>query len=71
MKFNQFMNLKDSINDKHFEVIVKKMSEKVKLKPQETRFLPGELVDKSRFEDENAKVIASGEPALPSSYSRC
>jgi len=53
------------INDKHFEIIVRKMSSKVKIEtPGDTSFLPGELVDRTRFEDENARVLAEGgEPA--------
>ncbi len=54
-----------TINDKHFEVIVRKMSEKVRVEsPGDTVLLPGELIDKNRFEKENAKVLAEGgEPA--------
>ncbi|OGD81456.1 DNA-directed RNA polymerase subunit beta' [Candidatus Curtissbacteria bacterium RIFCSPLOWO2_01_FULL_39_62] len=54
-----------AINDKHFEVIVKKMSEKVKVETSgDTVLLPGELIDKNRFQEENAKVMAEGgEPA--------
>ncbi len=49
------------INDKHFEVIVRKMSDKVKIESAgDTVLLPGELVDKIRFEDENGKVLAEG-----------
>lgn len=53
------------INDKHFEVIVRKMSDKVKvLSPGDTTILPGEYIEKNRFNEENAKVLASGgEPA--------
>ncbi len=53
------------INDKHFEVIVRKMSDKVKvISPGDTTILPGEYIEKSRFNEENAKVLASGgEPA--------
>ncbi len=53
------------INDKHFEVIVRKMSDKVKIDTAgDTTLLPGELVDKIRFEDENGKIMAEGgEPA--------
>ncbi|MBI4100558.1 DNA-directed RNA polymerase subunit beta' [Candidatus Microgenomates bacterium] len=53
------------INDKHFEVIVRRMSDKVKIdSPGDTLFLPGELVDKVFFEGENAKILAEGgEPA--------
>lgn len=53
------------INDKHFEVIVRKMSDKVRIETSgDTVFLPGEFTEKVRFEDENARVIAAGgEPA--------
>ncbi len=53
------------INDKHFEVIVRKMSDKVKvISPGDATILPGEYIEKSRFNEENAKVLASGgEPA--------
>jgi DNA-directed RNA polymerase subunit beta' len=49
------------INDKHFEVIVRKMSDKVKvISPGHTTILPGEYLEKSRFNEENARVLASG-----------
>jgi DNA-directed RNA polymerase subunit beta' len=53
------------INDKHFETIIRKMSEKVRIETAgDTSLLPGELVDKVRFAEENAKVLAQGgEPA--------
>lgn len=53
------------INDKHFEVIVRKMSDEVRIvTPGDTRFLPGELIDKATFEEENEKTLAAGgEPA--------
>lgn len=53
------------INDKHFEAIVRKMSDKVRVEsPGDTNLLPGELVDKIRLEDEQAKMVAAGgEPA--------
>ncbi|MBI5619725.1 DNA-directed RNA polymerase subunit beta' [Candidatus Gottesmanbacteria bacterium] len=53
------------ISDKHFEVIVRKMSEKVRIDtPGDTMLLPGELVDRTRFREENARVLAAGgEPA--------
>jgi len=53
------------INDKHFEVIIRKMSDKVKIEsPGDTTLLAGELVEKNRFEEENAAILASGgEPA--------
>ncbi len=53
------------INDKHFEVIVRKMTDKVKIrKSGDTNFLPRELVSKIRFEEVNKEVIVDdGEPA--------
>ena len=54
-----------SINEKHFEVIVRKMSDKVRIDTQgDTILLPGEVVDRNRFEEENIRVLAEGgEPA--------
>ena len=53
------------INDKHIEVIVKQMLQKVRLiHPGDTNFLEGEEVDKIRFNRENEKVLyEGGEPA--------
>ncbi|MEE2657037.1 MAG: DNA-directed RNA polymerase subunit beta' [Candidatus Latescibacterota bacterium] len=49
------------INDKHIEVIVRQMLQKVKvLDPGDTNFLEGEEVDKNRFSQENEKVISEG-----------
>lgn len=53
------------IADKHFEVIVRKISDKVRVDSAgDTSLLPGELVDRMRFQEENARVLAEGgEPA--------
>lgn len=53
------------INDKHFEVIIRKMSDEVRIVTTgDTPFLPGELTSRASFEEENEKVIAAGgEPA--------
>jgi len=53
------------IHDKHFEVIVRKMSDEVRIVTSgDTPLLPGELVEKATFEEENEKVLAAGgEPA--------
>ncbi len=53
------------INDKHIEVIVRQMLQKVKVEDiGSTNFLEGEQVDKNRFKEENERVIAEGgEPA--------
>jgi len=49
------------ISDKHFEAIVRKMSDKVRIDSSgDTMLLPGELADRSRFQDENARVLAEG-----------
>ena len=49
------------INDKHIEVIVRQMLQKVSvLDPGDTNFLEGEEVDKIRFSRENEKVIGEG-----------
>ena len=53
------------INDKHIEVIVKQMLQKVRIiDPGDTNFLEGEEVDKIRFNRENGKVLyEGGDPA--------
>jgi DNA-directed RNA polymerase subunit beta' len=53
------------INDKHIEVIVRQMLQKVKVEDVgDTNFLEGEQADKHKFMEENEKVIAEGgEPA--------
>ena len=53
------------IHDKHFEVIVRKMSDEVRIITSgDVPLLPGELVNKTTFEEENEKVLAAGgEPA--------
>ncbi|MCL6650039.1 MAG: DNA-directed RNA polymerase subunit beta', partial [Chloroflexi bacterium] len=54
-----------TINDKHIEVIVRQMLRKVRVdSPGDTELLPGELVDRARYEEINAAVLAEGgEPA--------
>ncbi|MEN8614086.1 DNA-directed RNA polymerase subunit beta' [Dehalogenimonas sp. THU2] len=53
------------INDKHVEVIVRQMMNKVRIDTSgDTDLVPGELVDKFRYEDINVKILAEGgEPA--------
>ncbi|MGQ9456462.1 MAG: DNA-directed RNA polymerase subunit beta' [Armatimonadota bacterium] len=49
------------INDKHIEIIVRQMLKKRRIvDPGDTRFLPGQIVDKFDFEMENRRVRASG-----------
>ncbi len=54
------------IFDKHFEVIVRKMSDKVRIESAgDTDLLPGELTDRNKFEEENSRVLAEGgEPSI-------
>ena len=56
------------INDKHFEVIVRKMSDDIKVATSgDTAYLPGEIINKANFEEENEKILAAGgEPASAS-----
>lgn len=53
------------IHDKHFEVIVRKMSDRVRIVTQgDTILLPADIVDRAVFENENTRVLAAGgEPA--------
>lgn len=53
------------INDKHFEVILRKMSDKVIVETiGDTSLIPGDYITKTRFEEINAEMLASGaEPA--------
>lgn len=53
------------INDKHFEVIIRKMSDKIIVESVgDTSLIPGDFVTKARFEEMNAEVLSEGgEPA--------
>ena len=54
-----------SIHDKHIEVILRQMLRRVQVETSgDTEFIPGDVVDKFRFQDQNAQVLAEGgEPA--------
>jgi DNA-directed RNA polymerase subunit beta' len=54
------------INDKHIEVIVRQMLQKVEItEPGDSTFLVGELVDRVEFDQENAKLLRTDErPAV-------
>ena len=53
------------INDKHIEVIVRQMLQKVEItEPGDTTFLTGEQVDRIEFDAENAKLQADDRPAV-------
>ncbi len=53
------------INDKHFEVIIRRMSDKVKIETSgDTALLSGEIIDRSTLRETNEKILAEGgEPA--------
>jgi DNA-directed RNA polymerase subunit beta' len=56
------------INDKHIEVIVRQMLRRVQIEdPGETRFIPGEQVERADVLEENEKVQA--ETRKPATYS--
>ena len=67
---NEVQNVYESqgiiIHDKHFEVIIRKMSDKVILEDEgETAFIKDEVVSKIRFTEENKKIVAQGgKPAV-------
>ncbi|HEX9817554.1 MAG TPA: DNA-directed RNA polymerase subunit beta', partial [Patescibacteria group bacterium] len=54
-----------TINDRHFEVIAKKMGDKVRIELSgDTEFLTGEIAERSRFMAVNDETVAAGgEPA--------
>ena len=53
------------IHDKHIEVILRQMLRRVQVETAgDTEFITGDVVDKFRFQDQNAQVLAEGgEPA--------
>jgi DNA-directed RNA polymerase subunit beta' len=53
------------INDKHIEVIVRQMLQKVEiLDPGDTTYLAGEQVDRMEFDRENNKLLKDERPAV-------
>jgi DNA-directed RNA polymerase subunit beta' len=49
------------INDKHLEIIVRQMLQKVKISsPGDTTFLTDEQIDRLDFEEENEKIVKEG-----------
>jgi DNA-directed RNA polymerase subunit beta' len=50
-----------NINDKHIEIIVHQMLDKVRIDSSgDTELIPGELIDRFEYEDINAEVLAEG-----------
>ncbi len=57
------------INDKHIEVIVRQMLRRVQVEdPGETRFIPGEQVERAEVLEENEKAQADGRKPATYSY---
>ena len=56
-----------NIHDKHFEVIIRKMLSKVQvIRPGDTRFLPGDVVDRLEIQAVNEQLLSEGRP--PAKY---
>ena len=56
-----------NINDKHFEVIVRKMLSRVQIvRPGDSNLLPGELIDRSEFKEMNEELAAAGKQTATS-----
>jgi DNA-directed RNA polymerase subunit beta' len=55
-----------AIHDKHFEVIIRKMSDKVIIEDEgDTTFIKDEVVSRARFEEENKNFLSQGgKPAI-------
>ena len=50
-----------SIHDKHIEIIVRQMLKRITvLEPGDADLLPGELVERGRFEEENRRAVSTG-----------
>ena len=62
MKFKMFIDLQGvKINDKHIEVIVRQMLQKIKIvSPGDTKFLEEDIVDRIEFIEENNKIMSYG-----------
>ena len=55
-----------SINDKHIEVILRQVLRRVQVETSgDSQFIPGEYIDRFKFQERNAMVLAEGgEPAM-------
>ncbi len=50
-----------AIHDKHIEIILRQMLRRVQVESTgDSDFIPGQMVDKFQFQDQNAKVLAEG-----------
>jgi len=54
------------INDKHIETILRQMLKKIEVKvPGDSAYLPGEIIDRIKFDNTNEKLVADGkDPAV-------
>jgi DNA-directed RNA polymerase subunit beta' len=53
-----------NIHDKHFEVIIRKMLSKVQVtRPGDTKYLPGDVIDRLEMRKQNEHLIADGKQA--------
>ena len=53
------------INDKHIETILRQMLKKIEVKVQVTSYLPGEIIDRIKFDNSNEKLKSEGKtPAV-------
>ena len=49
------------INDKHIETILRQMLKKIEIKiPGDSSYLPGEMIDRIKFDNTNEKLVAEG-----------
>ncbi len=57
-----------TINDKHIEIIVRQMLRKIRVdQAGDTELLPGEMIDRFVFEEQNRKIVEeNGNPAIGS-----
>jgi len=58
---NIYVSNGNLINDKHIEIIIRQMFSRVSVKePGDSLFIPGQVIEKSRFLEVNRKLKASG-----------
>jgi DNA-directed RNA polymerase subunit beta' len=58
---NVYRSQSVTIDDKHIEIIISQMTRRVRVtEPGDTRFLPGDIVDRFTFRERNERVVAQG-----------
>ena len=59
-----YRNQEVRIHDKHIEIIMRQMLRRVTVLEQgDTDLIPGDLIDRARFEEENRRVVSEGKTA--------